>query len=430
MSRVSRRAFLARAAAALGVTPVLLAACQSPAAPAANTPAASAPSASTPASAATKPAAGTAAAAAPAATQAPAAAGGEIRFSALLNITGPTAAQGELFTRAVRVGEKQVNAAGGINGKKLTVIIQDNQSTNPGCLAALNRAIEQDKPLCIIGPVLSTQVQAISDTDKQAAIPMATGGTAVKNTHMGNPWLFRMRPDDSVAGSAMVKYIKEGFKLTKVGVLHDSDAFGTGGADVVEQGCKDLGLTLVKRQPYTAGTKDYTSQILALKTAGAEVMIVYATRPEDVALIERQYRDLGSPFQYLGSPSSAESDTLALSKEAATGLYAVVDFVLGESAPSKAYIDAYTKEYNTAPDALSSWNYDAVILFADAIKQVGEDRTKIMQNILARHGWEGVCGSYDFTPNGDGLHQVSVVQIQQGGKIKFIQVVKVAAPAS
>jgi len=223
----------------------------------------------------------------------------------------------------------------------------------------------------------------------------------------------------------MVQFIKDDLKLTKVGIVHDSDAFGTGGAQLVEQYSKDNGLTVVRNESYTADSKDYSAQLLALKNAGAEVMVVYATRPEDAALIERQYHDLGVPYKYLGSPSSAEVDTLALSKDAASGIYAVVDFVLGQTDVSKAYVDAYTKAYNSAPDALSAWNYDAVYLFANAIKSVGEDRSAIMKYILGTHGWQGVCGTYGFTPNGDGLHSNSVVQVQPGGELKFLKVVTI-----
>ncbi len=351
----------------------------------------------------------------------------EVRIGAGLNITGPTASQGALFRKSILLAQKQINTAGGINGKSLTMFIEDNQSSNPGALAALTRNIEADKVLVEVGPVLSTQVQAVSDTDKEYGVPMATGGTAVKNTHLGNPWLFRMRPDDSVAASAMVQYIKDDMHLTKVGVLHDSDAFGTGGANLVEQYSKESGLTLVRRISYTADSKDYTAQLLGLKSSGAQVMVVYATRPEDAALIERQYRDLGSPYQYLGSPSSAEVDTLALSREAATGLHAVVDFVLGTTEVSQKYVEAYRKEYNQEPDALSAWNYDAVTLFANVIQKVGEDRSQIIKAVLGTHGWQGVCGTYDFTPNGDGLHSNSVVEIQAGGKLKLLKVVTVKA---
>ena len=143
--------------------------------------------------------------------------------------------------KAIKLAVKQINEAGGVNGKKIDLVIVDNQSTNPGALAALQKAVEQEKVLALVGSVKSTQILAMSDAIKNYGIPTIIGGTNATLTRQGNPWLFRVRPDDSIAASAMVKYIKENTKFTKVGILHDSDAFGTGGADLVEKGARELG---------------------------------------------------------------------------------------------------------------------------------------------------------------------------------------------
>ncbi len=333
---------------------------------------------------------------------------------------------GDLSLKSAKLAVNQINSSGGINGHQIKLIPEDNQSTNPGALASLSKSIEQDKALVELGPVISTQIQAISDADKQAGVPMATGGTAVKNTHMGNPWLFRLRPDDSIAAAAQVQYIKDDMKLTKIGILNDTDAAGAGGAALVEQYAKAQGLTVVKHETYTANTKDYTALLLGLKSAGAQVISVYATRAEDAAIIQRQYKELGSPFRFIGSAVNAEADTLALSKDNAVGIDVVVDFTFGGTDASKKYAEAYKSAYNADPDTLNAWNFDAINIMANAIKQAGTDRSAIMKAILATQGYEGVCGTFSFTPNGDGLHENSVVEIQPGGKFKLLKVVKVA----
>jgi len=376
------------------------AACSSGAAPA------SAPT-QAPAKATAAPAASTSAPASQ-----PAASSDTINIGFTPPITGASAAEGALQIKAIKLAVKQINDAGGINGKKINLIMEDNQSTNPGALAALQKAVEQDKALALIGVVKSTQVQAMSDQIKAYGVPTFIGGTNATLTKTGNPWLFRVRPDDSIAAAAMVKYIKEDMKLTKVGILHDSDAFGTGGADLVEQGAKENGLTVVKREKYTTKDKDFTAQLLSLKNAGAEVMVVYGTNPEDVAVIQRQYVQLGKPYKYLGSPSSGMKDCLNLSKENAVGLIAIADYVPGASQESKIYGDAYKKEYNEPFDPTSAWTYDGMNILANAIKKAGEDRAKIRDAILATQGYKGVLGTFSFTPNGDGLHEVSVVEIQ------------------
>lgn len=350
------------------------------------------------------------------------AAGGEILIGMDTPVTGPNAANGALWIKAVKLAEKQINAGGGINGKQIKVLINDDQSTNPGALAAVNKSIEQDKVLALLGPTTSTQILAVSETIKTAAIPTLVGGSAVAVTRQGNPWLFRVRPDDSIVAQGMVKFIKEDMKLTKVGLLHDADAFGTGGADLVEKYAKESGLTIVKREKYTGSDRDFTAQLLSLKSAGTEVMVVYATAGPAIAVIQRQYRQIGSPFKFLGSPTSAQENTLALSKEAAEGLIAMMDNVPGEAL--KKYAADYRKEYNEDLNTFAAFDYDGLMILANAIKKGGEDRAKIREALLATKGYVGVLGTYSFTSNGDSLHTATVVQIENG-KPKVLKIVNV-----
>lgn len=350
----------------------------------------------------------------------------EIRLAFTPPITGASAAEGALQIKAIDLALKQINAAGGVNGKKINLVKVDNQSTNPGALAALQKAVEQEKVLALVGSVKSTQILAMSDAIKNYGVPAMIGGTNATLTKQGNPWLFRVRPDDSIAAAAMVKYIKEDTQFTKVGILHDTDAFGTGGADLVEQGAKAVGLTVVKREKYTTKEKDFTAQLLSIKNSGAQIMVIYGTNPEDVAVIQRQYRQLGSPFKYIGSPSSQMKDCLNLSRDAAEGLIAVADFVPGQSEVNKKYAADYTKEYKEVYDTTSAWTYDGLNILVNAIKKAGEDRAKIREAILATQGYAGVLGTFSFTPNGDGLSEVSVVQIEKGAP-KLMKIVNVRA---
>ncbi len=349
----------------------------------------------------------------------------EIRIGFTPPITGIHAAGGSLQVKAIKLALKEINAAGGVNGKKIDLRIVDNQSSNPGALAALNKAVEQEKVLALIGCLYSTQVFATSDATKNYGIPTFIGATNVNLTRQGNPWLFRVRPDDSIAAGAMVKYIKEDTKFTKIGLLHDQDAFGAGGADLVEKGAKEMGLTVVNRMSTTTAVKDLTAEILAMKNAGAQILIFYG-HEEATALLQRQMRQLGSPFKFLGSPSAASKDSLNLARETAEGIWAVVDFVPGQSEENRRYAEAYKKEYNEEYDSLSIWTYDGLKILANAIQKAGEDRDKIRQAILATQGYKGVQGTFSFTPNGDGLSEVSIVQIENG-RPKLLKIVNLGA---
>ena len=349
----------------------------------------------------------------------------EIRIGFTPPITGVHAAGGSLQVKSINLALKEINAAGGVNGKKIDLRIIDNQSTNPGALAALQKAVEQEKVLAMVGCLYSTQVMATADATKNYGIPTIIGATNVNITKQGNPWLFRVRPDDSVAAGAMVKYIKEDTKLTKIGLIHDADAFGTGGADLVEKYAKEAGLTVVRREKCTTAAKDFTAELLAMKNAGAQILVFYG-HEEATALLQRQMRQIGSPFKFLGSPSAASKDSLNLAKEAAEGIWAVVDFVPGQSKENKSYADAYKKEYNAEFDSLSVWTYDGLKILVNAIKKAGEDRAKIREAILATQGYQGAQGTFSFPPNGDGLSEVSIVQIEKGQQ-KLLKIVNVGS---
>ncbi|HEX9017219.1 MAG TPA: ABC transporter substrate-binding protein [Chloroflexota bacterium] len=341
-----------------------------------------------------------------------------------VGITGQFASEADLYLKAVKLAEKQINQAGGVNGKQVKVIVQDNQSTNPGALAALNKNVEQDKVLALIGPVKSTQILAMSDAVKSIGIPMMVGGTNASITQAGNPWLFRCRVSDSIAEAVMVKYIKDDMKLTKIGTLFSSEAFGTGAADLVDQYAKEQGLTVVSRQAFSPGDRDFMAQLLAIKTAGAEVLVPLSAGHEEHAAINREYRQMGSPFKYISTPAIAMKDVLNLSGDAAEGLTGVIEAMPGQSDTNSKYIASYQQEYNQNADMLGAWTYDALNVLVNAIKKGGEDRGKIKDAILATQGYEGVEGTFSFDKYGDGLHQMYVAVIEKG-QPKMVKVVKV-----
>ena len=297
-----------------------------------------------------------------------------IPMAMLVPITGASATEGSYFIKAADLAIEQINnEQGGVNGQAINFEQIDNQSSNPGALNALNKAVNQDNVFSILGPVKSTQIFAISDAVKEYAVPMLIGGTNFNLTEQGNSWLFRCRPDDSIAAQAMVQYSAEDLGLTKIGILHDTDAFGTGGADLVQQFAEERGLDVVARESYTTKDREFTAQLLSLKNAGAEIMILYGTNPEDVSVIQRQYRQLDPGYLYLGSPSSAMKDALSLSKEAAEGLLAIADYVPGQTTEARQYAEDYLAKYDEPMDQLAAWNYDGLMIMIQAMRDAEVD---------------------------------------------------------
>ena len=153
----------------------------------------------------------------------------EIRIGFTPPVTGQHAASGSFQVKAAKLAVKEINAAGGVNGRDRPPD-RGQPAPDPGALAALNKAVEQDKVLAVIGYLYSTQVFAAADAIKNFGVPTFIGATNIALTNQGNPWLFRVRPDDSVAAGAMVSTSRT-IRSSPIGLLPwDQDAFGTGGA--------------------------------------------------------------------------------------------------------------------------------------------------------------------------------------------------------
>lgn len=348
-----------------------------------------------------------------------------VRIGLITTQTGVASMSGEREIRAARFAEKLVNSSGGVNGTPIQIVIYDNNSTTQGTVNAVNKAIS-DNVVALSGPGRSTHIQASSPIIKENSIPALIPGTAVQLTHQGNPWLFRIRADDSVYGSVMAEFLINDLKVKKVGILHDQDAFGTGGADVVTETMKKHGMAPVRRERYSVGAKDYTAQLLNLKNSGAEAVVLYTTNAEDAAIIYRQIRELGIHWKIVACSAAVSQVVVDLSQDASEGAYGVVDFVAGANPKAKAFREAYLKEFNQEPDYLNAYSYETIMFLVDAMKRAGTttDRNKIRQAILATKGYTGVEGTYNFNAEGDGLHEANLVQMK-GGKQQFIKTITI-----
>jgi len=263
--------------------------------------------------------------------------------------------------KGVNLALKEINDAGGVLGLPLESVVEDTQSKNPSAVAAYNKTVQTDNVVAVIAPIRSTQIQAMDGAIREAKPVTLMGGTNTGLTEKGNPWLFRFRPPDKYASQAVVRYLVDTLKLTKVGIVHDSDAFGTGGADAVEAALKTKNLSVCSRQKYTTGDKDYMSQLLSIKNAGCEAMVSYGTNSEDVAIYLRQRKEIASNIVVMGSPSSVSEVTLRLGGEANEGIYAVTDYLAEANKTSPKFVENYGKAYNGAvPVNYASWMYDAL----------------------------------------------------------------------
>ena len=205
---------------------------------------------------------------------------------------------------------EKINAAGGVKGRKITIVLEDDQTTNPGAVAAIQKLLEDKEITAIISSIRSTQVQAMLPTINEAKIPVAIGGTNYGLTHSGSEWVFRFRPHDGMSAKVIAKFTAEDLKLKKIAIVHASDAFGNGGRDMLVAAYKEYGITPVMIQGYTNGEKDFTAIVQNLKKSGAEALNTYMTFSTDLGILARQIKQQGAKVKWVGSPSITAIDGL------------------------------------------------------------------------------------------------------------------------
>jgi len=337
------------------------------------------------------------------------------------HVTGPLAESGLYGIQGAKLAVEEINKAGGLLGRQIELVIEDDQTTNPGAGLAFSKlAGDKDIP-GFIGPTLSTQVHAIAPDIQRTGRTVMIGATDPRLTHMGYTWLFRCRPNDIYSARVIADYGVNTLGKKKWAIVHSTDAFGTNGMKNLVEVLKRTGVEPVLIQGYTNNSQDFTPVALAVKQSGADVMGTYMTLPPDLGIFARQLRQLGVNIVWVGSPSTAATTALKLAGPALYGSYAVSDFAADSSPTAKEFATKYEATYKSAPDFNGASTYDAVHVLALAIDNAKSlEPDKIREAILSVKGYAGAEGIYDFDQNGDGLHGYNIVK-NDNGKIVFIK---------
>ena len=342
-----------------------------------------------------------------------------IKIGGIAPITGPAAEAGRFLQNGAGMAVEKINAGGGILGKKLEFVIEDDQTTNPGAVLGFSRLVSRGDCVAYTSSIRSTQVNAVAPDVLKAAKPVMFGGTDPSLTQAGNPWLFRTRPNDSYSARVIADYGVNTLKKTKWVIVHSTDAFGSGGMKALVASLEKLNIKPLLVQGYTNQQTDFTPVVLAVKQAEPDVVSSYFTFENDLGIFARQLRQLGVTVPWIGSPSIINTTSLNLAGRALFGTYGIADFNADSSPEAKAYSDEYFKRFKAQADNQSTWIYDALLILAKSINDANStDPQAIRKAILAIKGYKGTEGTYNFDEKGDGLRGYNVVR-NENGKIVF-----------
>ncbi|WAL81271.1 ABC transporter substrate-binding protein [Pandoraea sp. XJJ-1] len=331
-------------------------------------------------------------------------------------MTGPLSLTGKSYVNALRMAEQDINAAGGINGRKVNLAFQDAQASNGTAINAFIKVVQEQKPDFVFLTSYSTQNVAVSPEVAKAQRPAMYAGGADIVAEQKNPWMFRIRPTDGLTAEAMARYAMDHLRAAKPGILYIQNDFGQGGAKAAEKTFAAANVKVVGAESYGQNDKDMSAQILSLKNKGADVilMFVYA---QDGALLLRQLKTLGIAQPVVSSSAAFVPAAIQLvSADDLKGIYGVVDTVLTEQPAAQTFLKRFKAAYQIDADPYAAAYYDGAMIMADAMRKVGTDPVAVRDYLRKVQGFKGVAHTYSFDASGNGVHDVSVIKFAPGTK--------------
>src|SRR5436309_15771789 len=346
-----------------------------------------------------------------------------VKIFGLVELSGTGATSGTNFNDGVKLAVKEINAAGGILGRKVEYTSNDTQS-QPQIAKALTVKAIDDGAYVVMGPVFSGSILVSMAETRRAAIPNFTGGEAAAITQQGNPYIFRTSFTQTTAMPKVTRYLKDNTKAKTVAIIYTNNDFGKGGRDVFMKALDPQGIKVVADISTDPGQVDFSGVVLRAKQANADALFVY-TNEEEAARALRELRKQGYDKPIVGETVLTSQKVVELAGEAANGAVAHVGLTADAPDPGiRAFAAKFQKEYNYKPDHNGLKGYTGMYVVKAVTEKVGKLDPKAFAD--AMHGiklsakdYPGILMDVSFDKNGD-LDRESFMTKAVNGKQEVI----------
>jgi branched-chain amino acid transport system substrate-binding protein len=348
-------------------------------------------------------------------------AGDPIKVGEYMSLTGKEASFGQSTHRGILLAFEELNAAGGVLGRPLQLVAEDNQTRSGESATIAKKLITRDKVVALIGEAASGRTLEAAPLAQAAKIPMiAPAATNPKVTQVGS-YIFRVCFIDPFQGTVMAKFARDDLKAQKVAILSSvSNAYSVGLARFFRETFSAGGGTVVAEQKYSEGDKDFRAQLTAIKAANVDLVFVPGYYTES-ALIVRQARDLGLKVPFIGGDGWVADQLLDIGGAALNGCYYSTHFSPENQDPEvQAFVKRFKARWGAEnPDAFAALGYDAARVLADAITRAGTTAGPKLRDALAEtKRFPGITGVTTIDENRDASKPAAIIAIRDG-KLHF-----------
>lgn len=357
-----------------------------------------------------------------------------IKIAGIFALTGRAAHIGTAQRDAVLLAVDDVNAQGGINGRKLEMVMSDTESNPTKAVIALKKVLESEDVVAIIGPTLTGTGMAMRGFIEKEQIPafMHSGGDVILTAPLkkGDPsstpkWTFKSPYKAADALGKICEYMsKHGIK--KIGFLYSNEGFGKDGLRNVMVQAPKYGVEVVAQEAFQPKDVDMTAQLTRINAKGVDGIIAWTVGPA-MGIIPKNIKQLGIKAQLFECHGAGDPIFWKVAGEAGEGvIMPSTKIVVGDQLPDNDiqkqkildYVKAYKAKFNREPGTMVAYGADAAFIVVDAIKKVGPDRAKIRTAIENTKGYVGLSGIYNISPedhNGLSMKDIVMIKATKGG---------------
>ncbi len=341
----------------------------------------------------------------PAATESGSASGDPIKIGAIVSLTGTYAGLGEPEKNVLEMEAKRINDAGGVNGRPIEVILEDDATDEAKAVAAASKLIEQEEVVAIIGATGTGQTMAMRGDVQRAGIPQVSmaGGTVitspVDSLVFATPW------SNTIVVPFTLDYLKSQ-SITKIGLITDSGGFGKDGQAVIDELAPGQSIDVVADETFNPGDTDMTAQLTKIKKSDAQAVVMW-TAGKEAAIIAKNMQDLAMDIPLYGSHGIARQEFIEGAGAAAEGVRFAAGMILVPEAYGEGteaftvatdFVTRYEDAYGEAPSTFAGHAYDALHLIVEAAKRIDGDitPTALRDEIEKTTGFVGIGGTFNM----------------------------------
>lgn len=330
-------------------------------------------------------------------------------------LTGTSAQDGQSIQNGVNLAVKLCNEAGGINGKQVEVVAEDDKGDSSEAATVANKLAQDEDILAIVGHFNSSCTLAGAPIYNQAGVVEVSPGSSAASVTDAGDYTFRVITTDAVQGDFLADWCVNELGYTNIAILYENSDYGLGLADVAEEATTALGATVVIKDAYEVGATDFSTVLTKVANADPDVLIIGGLYNE-TALIAKQKGNYGlEDLQIMGVDAIFSNALIDLGGDAVNGIKLTSYFSAdSENEVSKAFVEAYEAEYNETPGTYAAYAYDAALIVLDAIENGGEDRASVQSYMASLQDFPGATGTISFDENGDAIKDPMKMEIQDG----------------